>query len=1027
MVLTLAACASAQTYQSALCDLQDPAKCIYQHLPSNLAGGDITISDYTPAAQGFGIFGKSVYSLYSPSTTPGVYHWYDPTAKVAHISSWASSGTPAPVIFDSGCVGSVCGYVESNGSFFSAVTGGSWSGFNTNTDGAFFRGLALAANVGNTAGGYMNMAPITYPYTANQVCVDAFGNFVGQPVSLPNVTFGTQTILEWNSSSPFQGYESPAVSTVNTNGTAVTWVSGATFSSSWGSTNVYINGLMSEVSTVNSSTSLTTTVNFGVQTGVLMGAGWLSGVYPIQQTPCAPRLLGPPGLPWGTNNNTYYIAQGFNVGNDPIPAYNAFWGMTTNNQPAAGASFGAMQVASIYPAGVTTHKLGVLTSPTALGGYIYLYPSGPICIGTITTCDNPSVTNQIEPGMIYFDTTALVPEYYNGTSFIPMGGSQWSNGSAGAIYYNGGSVGIGTASPSAPLHISGTAKTGIVVETYGAQAVVRMRRAEGTQASPTAELAGSPLGGPAVSGYNGSAYAPASAIRTTAEENFTTSANGSQLDFYVTDLGTTSLLDAVTITPNGTLIANTTNGFISYGQVTIEPGYGLTLNGATAISPLGVFSGAGGVNTVGPIQSTASGIEFQANGGTATISSAGVFAGQSLSVTTTVAAGGAIQSTATGTNVAFQANGGTFQVLGNGSIGMVGPVNSTNGIWFGAESGCSSLTTPGSTSGAIGYTSSGNYCVWNGSAWNTSTLLGGTSNWTLSGSLLYPNSTSYNVAIGETSSTGAKLDVNGSINSYGVQQVYMAQSTAPAFQLTNGSVAAFVVNGYGLVAASTSYGGGFEDTGLTSQSYLATNSSGKIVGASTPVTYLSQGSGIGLSANTGSITVTNNGVTYLSAGTGVGLSANTGSIAISIGQNVSTSASPTFNVGVFNGNLTSYGIITSNCSTCGFNVLGTTAYNTYQTSGGILLNASNTASSSNYALTVYNLGVITNQGGIVAPGGFSMPSSGSATMYIGSGNFYNRTWSGYDASCGGVTDGWMGIRTDTGQIELCAGGTLYKK
>jgi hypothetical protein len=51
-----------------------------------------------------------------------------------------------------------------------------------------------------------------------------------------------------------------------------------------------------------------------------------------------------------------------------------------------------------------------------------------------------------------------------------------------------------------------------------------------------------------------------------------------------------------------------------------------------------------------------------------------------------------------------------------------------------------------------------------------------------------------------------------------------------------------------------------------------------------------------------------------------------------------------------------------------------------------------------------------------------MPSSGSITAYVGTGNFYNRTFSG-TPFCGGVTDGWTGVDTFNQRIWVCIGGT----
>ena len=53
------------------------------------------------------------------------------------------------------------------------------------------------------------------------------------------------------------------------------------------------------------------------------------------------------------------------------------------------------------------------------------------------------------------------------TSWAGIGGSQWSNGSFGVINYNGGNVGIGTASPTQALEVSGNA---LINTIYGSSA-----------------------------------------------------------------------------------------------------------------------------------------------------------------------------------------------------------------------------------------------------------------------------------------------------------------------------------------------------------------------------------------------------------------------------------------------------------------------------------------------------------------------------------------------------------------------------
>jgi hypothetical protein len=62
--------------------------------------------------------------------------------------------------------------------------------------------------------------------------------------------------------------------TVNTSGTAVTWVSGTTFKTEWAGSSIIINATNFTIASVNSTTSITLTATAGTQTGVAYTAGF---------------------------------------------------------------------------------------------------------------------------------------------------------------------------------------------------------------------------------------------------------------------------------------------------------------------------------------------------------------------------------------------------------------------------------------------------------------------------------------------------------------------------------------------------------------------------------------------------------------------------------------------------------------------------------------------------------------------------------------------------------------------------------
>jgi hypothetical protein len=161
-----------------------------------------------------------------------------------------------------------------------------------------------------------------------------------------------------------------------------------------------------------------------------------------------------------------------------------------------------------------------------------------------------------------------------------------SNGSPVAAYLllqtNGQNVGIGAnnATPGSILSINSNAaappaavfaqavqltaadgqQTGFNADTFGVNAVFTLRRADGTNANPTAVQSGEPIGTVAWRAYVGSnGYTAAIAqIACAAAENFTNSTNGTYVRILTTSTSGGTIAEAVRIQPSGGFSIGTT-------------------------------------------------------------------------------------------------------------------------------------------------------------------------------------------------------------------------------------------------------------------------------------------------------------------------------------------------------------------------------------------------------------------------------------------------------------------------------------
>lgn len=188
-----------------------------------------------------------------------------------------------------------------------------------------------------------------------------------------------------------------------------------------------------------------------------------------------------------------------------------------------------------------------------------------------------------------------------------------------------GSLGIGTAAPVFPLHVSTpTGVTRAVVDSYGAlgSAIVG-RHARGTSAAPTASQLADPISAFTGRGYGATAFASASRgiFQVSAAETWTDTAQGTYLQLYTTAVGGVVTTEKVRVTDAG---------FVGVGTTT--PSKHLDVAGDIAISTVGsgLYIKEGANATMG---------RSVLVGGTVTVSTTKVTAASEIFLTTNVPGG----------------------------------------------------------------------------------------------------------------------------------------------------------------------------------------------------------------------------------------------------------------------------------------------------------------------------------------------------------------------------------------------------
>ncbi|EQC44241.1 tail fiber domain-containing protein [Bacteriovorax sp. Seq25_V] len=122
-----------------------------------------------------------------------------------------------------------------------------------------------------------------------------------------------------------------------------------------------------------------------------------------------------------------------------------------------------------------------------------------------------------------------------------------------AVITNGGSMGIGTATPTSRLDVRSVDETTASIYSYQTnEAVLNLISNSGANEGAEAQtLAGNGLGSVKFSGHNGTSFLEGAKIASTATENWTATNTGTNLSFYTTATATTGATEKVRISHDG--------------------------------------------------------------------------------------------------------------------------------------------------------------------------------------------------------------------------------------------------------------------------------------------------------------------------------------------------------------------------------------------------------------------------------------------------------------------------------------------
>ncbi len=171
------------------------------------------------------------------------------------------------------------------------------------------------------------------------------------------------------------------------------------------------------------------------------------------------------------------------------------------------------------------------------------------------------------------------------------------------IFYPVGNVGIGTSTPAANFHVQNGGPLNVFFDkidsnTWGA--TIGLRKARGTPGTPAAVINGDQLANITARGHDGTAFSTASgAIRMTATQNWTNSAQGTNMTFLTTPNGGTaaaSLTERMRIDSNGNVGIRTTTPNNSLHVFTSGAATGVLVQSDTNMSALSFRDSGTGTN-----------------------------------------------------------------------------------------------------------------------------------------------------------------------------------------------------------------------------------------------------------------------------------------------------------------------------------------------------------------------------------------------------------------------------------------------